>query len=119
METKTTHTTYLKARQVAAILNVSLPQVYAKAKLRQWPSYRIQGMRGPRFLEEDIRKLLKKNTLDTELILDVSESENSGTPLSKDGVRKVKDRVRSIQEERRVVHRLLFGRPENPLISQN
>jgi len=94
---------YICAKQVAAILSVSLPQVYAKASSKQWPSYRIHGMRGVRFIESEIRELVVENSLDKNLCLDI------GVP--KISVAEVTDYVESIQTRRNMVDRFLCGRP--------
>ena len=94
--------TYLKARQVAKILGVSLPQVYAKARAGVWPSHQIDGMRGVRFKEEEILSLMSNN-LDTVEHLRVFVPKLSGG--------EVKEHVKGLQAGRNVVDRFLCGRP--------
>lgn len=97
-------TPYIKARQVADILGVSLPQVYAKASAGTWPSYRVAGMRGVRFKESEIRALVQNN-LDRRVQLNVVVPKISGA--------EVVEYVESIQKRRNMVDRFLYGRPES------
>lgn len=95
---------YIKARQVAEILGVSLPQVYAKAAAGLWPSYRIGGMRGVRFKEAEILALVENN-LDNQIKLNVIVPKISGVEVA--------GYVESIQKRRSMVDRFKHGRPES------
>ena len=102
----TNQPTYIKAKQAAAILNVSTSHVYAQANSGKWPSYKIAGMRGVRFKEQDIQSLVTKNKpLDTSQVLSIYVTEKSVGS-------EVKKYVTRIQEGQNVVDEFLRGKPQ-------